>query len=95
MSILQKLLRKQSERSAYGWSLALCDQIEGGCDLIMVKNDICSKSKPSAPIQFIEREFFIDGKRVRAFFPQKPDAKTMSLIKNMLLDAHIKNAGTH
>ena len=62
----------------------------------MIKNDICTEhNNPSAPAQFTEREFCIDGKRIRAFFPATADEKTMSLIKNMLVDAHIKNTGSH
>jgi len=62
----------------------------------MIKNDMHTEhNKPSAPVQFTEREFYISGKKVRAFFPERIDEKTMSLIKNMLIDAHTKNTGSH
>jgi len=54
-----------------------------------------TNNNPSIPAQFTEREFIIDGKKVRAFFPQKPDEEAMSFIKNVLLTSHVKNAGNH
>ena len=43
---------------------------------------------------FTEREFLIGGKQVFAIFPKISDNKTMTLIKDILIDSHMKNAET-
>ena len=55
------------------------------------------KAKGSTPVVIgnTAREFTIKGKKVKAYFPKDRDEKTMALIKNMMLDSHIKNAAKH
>ena len=43
--------------------------------------------------QYHKYEFLINGSKVYAVFPKHPDNKTMSIIKSILLDSHMKKAG--
>ena len=47
---------------------------------------------PMFKIVSVERLFVINGKKVYVTFPYDQDKKTMSLVKNILSESHIKNS---
>ena len=58
----------------------------------IIKTENTNKAAGHEHSQYQKYEFLINGSKVYAVFPKHPDNKTMSIIKNILLDSHMKKA---
>ena len=62
---------------------------------VTIKIENINKTARHEHNQYHKHEFLINGSKIYAVFPKHPDNKAMSIIKNILLDSHMKKAGKH